>query len=246
MSAYEFLPASYDRLTNDVAYDEIWSYIKKLFLRFGVKPQAVVDLACGTGTLSWLMQKEGLAVTGVDMSEEMLTVASSKFPESGNRPRFVRAKMQRFSLPEPVDAVISCLDSVNYLTKPEDFRKTICRVYDALCSGGVFVFDMNTPLKFRQLDGQVFLDEDDDVYCVWRAEFCENTHIMTYGMDIFRRTVKVWRRYQEEHQEYAYEPAEVMKWLADAGFGKICCFGDRTTVQPEEEEQRIYIACMKE
>ena len=104
----------------------------------------------------------------------MLAEAEQKaqaLPE--NRPFFICQPMQRLRLAEPVDAVICALDSLNYVTKPADCRKTFRRVYDALTPGGLFVFDINTPAKLRGLDGQVFLDETDDTYCVWRTEFDE-------------------------------------------------------------------------
>ena len=117
----------------------------------------------------------------------MLAEAEQKaqaLPE--NRPFFICQPMQRLRLAEPVDAVICALDSLNYVTKPADCRKTFRRVYDALTPGGLFVFDINTSAKLRGLDGQVFLDETDDTYCVWRTEYDEKKRLCYYGMDIFR------------------------------------------------------------
>ena len=149
-------------------------------------------------------------------------------------------------LAEPVDAVICALDSLNYVTKPADCRKTFRRVYDALTPGGLFVFDINTPAKLRGLDGQVFLDETDDTYCVWRTEFDEKKRLCYYGMDIFRLEGEHWQRSFEEHIEYAYEPAELQQWLAEAGFTRIRSYGDRVLRAPKEAEQRIYFSAKKE
>ena len=142
--------------------------------------------------------------------------------------------MQRLRLAEPVDAVICALDSLNYVTKPADCRKTFRRVYDALTPGGLFVFDINTPAKLRGLDGQVFLDETDDTYCVWRTEYDEKKRLCYYGMDIFRLEGEHWQRSFEEHIEYAYEPAELQQWLAEAGFTRIRSYGDRVLRAPAD------------
>ena len=248
MSVYEALASSYDRLTDDVAYEAVLNYLESLFHKLEVKPESVLDLACGTGSLSVLLAQRGYRVLGADISEDMLAVAYEKSMamEGENRPYFIHQSMQKLRLPYEVDCVVCCLDSLNYLTEPEDCRKAIRRVYDALAPGGVFLFDVNTPLKLRSMDGQVFLDEDDDVYCVWRASWSEEERICAYGMDIFQRTGKLWHRSAEEHLEYAYEPDQLRSYLEEAGFTNITVYGDRTMLPPEEGEQRIYFTACKE
>lgn len=247
MIAYETLAACYDRLTNDVPYPRIASFAQNLLTERGIAPRSVLDLACGTGAMSVLLAQAGYEVIGVDMSEEMLTMASEKAVAlSDNRPFFVRQRMQRLRLPQTVDWVFSGLDSINYLTDPEDCRETFRRVYDALSPGGAFLFDINTPEKFRAMDGQIFLDEDDDVFCVWRSEFDEKTRICTYGMDIFQRQGRHWERSQEEHLEYAYEPAQLVEYLTEVGFTRVEQFGDLRPEQPKAGEQRIYFLASKE
>lgn len=247
MIAYETLAASYDRLTNDVPYPRIASFAQNLLTDRGISPRSVLDLACGTGAMSVLLAQAGYRVIGVDMSEEMLTMASEKaMALSDNRPFFVRQRMQRLRLPQPVDWVFSGLDSINYLTNPLDCQETFRRVYAALEPGGAFLFDINTPEKLRAMDGEIFLDEDDDVFCVWRSEFNESTRICTYGMDIFQRRGRHWERSQEEHLEYAYTPAELLEYLQDAGFTRIEQFGDLRAEPPKEGEQRIYFLAIKE
>lgn len=170
MSCYEALAASYDGLTRDIPYEKYLRFFKSLLKQYGVKPKTVLDLACGTGSLSVLLAKSGYAVLGVDRSEDMLTVAAEKAMElEENQPFFVAQPMQRLRLPQPVDACVCALDSINYVTKPQDVQKTFCRIYESLRPGGLFVFDINTPYKLESLDGQVFLDETEDSYCVWRA-----------------------------------------------------------------------------
>ena len=247
MSAYESLAASYDALTYDIPYERILTFWQKLCARQKADVRTVLDLACGTGSLSMLLAKRGYRVLGVDLSEDMLAEADQKAAAmEGNRPFFVCQPMQRLRLPETVDAVICCLDSINYLRKPTDCQKTFRRVYDALTHGGVFVFDINTPQKLRALDGQVFLDETDDTYCVWRAQFAEKKRLCFYGMDIFQRKGEHWLRSFEEHVEYAYEPEELTAWLYDAGFTDVRQYGDLRMHAPEPDEQRIYFSAKKE
>ena len=247
MSAYESLAASYDALTYDIPYERILTFWQKLCARQKADVRTVLDLACGTGSLSVLLAKRGYRVLGVDLSEDMLAEADQKTAAmEGNRPFFVCQPMQRLRLPETVDAVICCLDSINYLRKPTDCQKTFRRVYDALTHSGVFVFDINTPQKLRALDGQVFLDETDDTYCVWRAQFAEKKRLCFYGMDIFQREGEHWLRSFEEHVEYAYEPEELTAWLYDAGFTDVRQYGDLRMHAPEPDEQRIYFSAKKE
>ncbi len=247
MNAYTSLAGAYDRLTYDVAYEQIWTFLETLLHAKNRQPKTVLDLACGTGSMCLVLAKKGYRVIGVDCSEEMLTEAAQKAQElEEGMPFFVCQRMERLRLPEPVDCVICCLDSMNYVTNPEDCRKAIARVYTALKPGGMFLFDINSEAKLRALDGQVFLDEDDDVYCVWRAEFDREENICYYGIDLFRREGEHWLRSFEEHREYAYSVAQLEHYLREAGFVDICFYGDRKMTPPEETEQRIFITACKE
>ena len=247
MSAYQSLAISYDRLTRDVPYGEIFSFIQAILAERGIAPRSAVDLACGTGSLSVLLAKAGYRVTGVDMSEQMLTMASEKaWALPGNRPFFVRQRMQRLALPEPVELVVSCLDSINYLTRPADCQETFRRVYQALAPGGAFIFDVNTPETLQAMDGQIFLDEDDDVYCVWRGEFDPASRLCRYGMDLFQRQGRLWHRSWEEHMEYAYPLDDLERYLTQAGFQGVRRLGDRRLAPPEPGEQRVYFYAEKE
>ncbi len=247
MSSYESLAVSYDRLTNDVDYGAVLEFLEAILEREGVKPQSVLDLACGTGSLSMLLAERGYSVLGADASAEMLSVAYDKAAElTENRPFFVLQPMQKLKLPNTVDWVACTLDSLNYLTEPKDCEAAIRRVYKALAKGGIFTFDVNSVYKLRSLDDQVFLDEDDDVYCVWRAAFDEKANTLDYGMDIFQRHGQVWVRSQEEHREYAYSIGQLTEYLHKAGFKRIKVYGDRLLEAPGPEELRIYFSAIKE
>ena len=210
-----------------------------------ITPRTAVDLACGTGSVSVLLAQRGLQVTGVDMSEEMLSQAYMKAVDSGVSIRFVKQRLQDLRLLRGVDLAVCALDSMDYIIDPSDCQKAIKAIYKALNPGGCFIFDVNTPEKLRKMDGQVFLDEDDDVYCVWRGEFNENTNICSYGMDLFQRFGDRWQRSFEEHNEYAYSQQQLVAYLREAGFTHVRVYGDRRFESPRSDEQRIYLKARK-
>ena len=245
MDAYHNLAVSYDRLTSDVDYEATVDFYYEILKQEGLSPRTAVDLACGTGSVTAILARKGLQVTGVDLSEEMLTVASQKAGEAGLSPWFICQSLQQLRLPRAVDLAVCALDSLDYITDPNDCAEAIWRTYKALNPGGIFIFDVNTPEKLRAMDGQVFLDEDDDVYCVWRGEFDEETNICSYGMDLFQREGDAWYRSFEEHREYAYSSEQLVGYLKAAGFCKIQVYADRRFETPREGEQRIYIKARK-
>ena len=245
MNAYENLAKSYDRLTNDVDYGAAVDFYWQLLSQEGLNPRTAVDLACGTGSVALLLAQKGLQVTGVDLSEDMLCQANQKAQEQGTDVLFVCQPLQKLRLPRGVDLAVCALDSLDYITDPADCRQAIARVYKVLNPGGCFIFDVNTPQKLRAMDDQVFLDEDDDVYCVWRGEFDEDTNICTYAMDLFQRQGSRWLRSYEEHREYAYSQEQLTQYLKDAGFTRIEVFADRRLEAPGPDEQRIYFKARK-
>ncbi len=243
MNAYENLAASYDRLTEDVDYEAVVAFYEAILQRLNIKPRTAVDLACGTGSVTAILAQRGLQVIGVDMSEEMLTVAQGKCQDLPAM--FVCQRLQELALLRGVDLAVCALDSLDYILNPADCQEAICRTYKALNPGGVFIFDVNTPEKLRAMDGQVFLDEDDDVYCVWRGAFDGDTNICTYGMDLFQRQGESWQRSFEVHQEYAYSIPQLTAFLKNAGFTDIQVYGDRRMGSPMETDQRIYFSARK-
>lgn len=245
MGAYHALAASYDRLTNDVDYAAIVDFYFEILNREGLKPRTAADLACGTGSVTAILAKRGLRVIGVDMSEEMLTVAQQKSVELECPPQFICQPLEKLHLCRGVDMAVCALDSLDYITSPDACAEAIRRVYKALNPGGIFLFDVNTPEKLRAMDGQIFLDEDDDVYCVWRGEFDESSNICSYGMDLFQRHGSLWERSFEEHREYAYSQEQLAGYLKAAGFTHIAVYGDRRLGAPGEGEQRIYFKARK-
>ncbi|MGM9605651.1 MAG: class I SAM-dependent DNA methyltransferase [Faecousia sp.] len=245
MGAYEALAASYDRLTCDVDYDATVNFYFEILKREGVHPRSAADLACGTGSVTALLAQRGLPVIGVDLSEEMLTVAQQKTQALSPRPLFLCQDLAELYLPRAVDLAVCALDSLDYITNPARCAAAVRRIYKILNPGGVFIFDVNTPEKLRAMDGQIFLDEDEDVFCIWRGEFDEKANICSYGMDLFQREGRVWRRSFEEHREYAYSQSQLTGFLKTAGFTGIRIYGDRTFAPPQQGAQRIYFSARK-
>ena len=245
MDAYHALAASYDRLTNYVDYEATVEFYMEILRREGLSPRTCADLACGTGSVTKILAEKGYDVIGVDLSEEMLTEAFQKVQDMANPPRFICQNLRNLYLPRGVDMAVCALDSLDYITNPDDCAEAIRRTYKALNPGGIFIFDVNTPEKLRAMDGQVFLDEDDDVYCVWRGEFDEETNICSYAMDLFQRSGDVWQRSFEEHCEYAYSEQQLRGYLKAAGFTHIEVYADRKFEAPAAGEQRIYFKARK-
>ncbi len=245
MNAYHNLAASYDSLTLDVDYDAIVSFYLSILKKEGVSPRTAADLACGTGSVAVRLARIGMQVTAVDMSEEMLCVAAQKAGDMDNSPLYICQKLQNLKLPRGVDLAVCALDSMDYILDPADCQKAIERVYKALNPGGVFIFDVNTPEKLQAMDGQVFLDENEDTFCVWRGEFDRQTNICSYGMDLFQRQGGLWKRSFEEHREYAYSQQQLVEYLKNAGFTGIEVFGDRRMTPPDERDLRIYLKARK-
>ena len=244
MNAYTALARFYDSLTGDVPYERMADYYESVFRR---KKQVttVLDLACGTGTLTSLLARRGYEMIGTDASAEMLAVAAEKAWELPVRPLLLHQAMEDLDLYGTVDAAVCALDSVNYVP-PDKLREAFRRVFMFLEPGGIFVFDIHTPSRLRALDGDIFVDETEDVFCVWRAEFDVSIEACRYGMDLFSREGRKWVRSREEHVEYAYETPALEKLLLDAGFARIEIRGDLTGLPPSDGDLRLFITAEKE
>lgn len=240
MSRYDALADSYDAMMTDAAYEKRARWLEKLFRESSIPVRTVLDLACGTGTIACLLAERGYQVTATDASEEMLTQAMSKAAAlEENTPLFLLQSMPRLRLLEPVDAVVSTLDSLNYLTREKDLRETFRRVYRWLKPGGAFLFDVNTPYKLRRMDGQLYMDETEDSFCVWRTFFSERTRICTYQVDLFQaREDGAWERSFEEHREKAWSLEQLRGFLAEAGFDAVTVTGDLSRRPPRPDEDR--------
>lgn len=239
MSAYDALAASYDGLMADGDYRRRAAFLDRRLKKSAAPVRTVLDLACGTGTIACLLAGRGYEVLASDGSEEMLTQAAAKAAGLARPPLFLLQPMPKLRLAEPVDAVVSTLDSLNYLTRERDLRETFRRVRRWLRPGGPFLFDVNTPYKLRRMDGELYMDETEDSVCVWRTFFSEKRQICTYQVDLFRlRPDGAWDRSFEEHRERAWSEEEIRRCLAEAGFASVRLTGDLTERAPRADEDR--------
>lgn len=230
MSCYGPLAAWYDQLTGDVPYSEFADFYEAEFRRSGGEFRLLLDLCCGTGTLTCLLSERGYEMIGVDSSVDMLMQAREKAAELGQNILFLCQDASELDLYGTVDAAICSLDGMNYLpgnTLPELFDRL--RLF--VRPGGLVIFDIRPADWLRSLDGEIFVDENDDVLCIWRADFDQDEGAIVYGMDIFNRQGRLWRRSSEEHLEYAHSEEYLRAVMEKAGFEDIrftddCPHGD--------------------
>lgn len=248
MGSYEFLADSYDQLTADVRYAAWADYLEKHFRKSAIPVRTVLDLACGTGSLSAELALRGYEMIGVDQSAEMLAVAAEKCRDlPGIAPIFLNQPMEKLDLYGTIDACVCCLDSINYVITPAALRRAFARVHLFLMPGGLFVFDVKPPEILEGADGEVYLDETEDTYCVWRADYSRRRRVLTYGMDIFRlRENDVWERGEEVHEEYAYTLEELEQYLREAGFTEVRRWGNLKLRPPRPGEERVFFTARKE
>ena len=249
MNCYDALAGTYDALTGDVEYEKRADYLEKLFQKSHIPVHTVLDLACGTGSLTWELARRGYEMIGADLSSDMLAQAANKADDDVDIPPiFLCQSMDKLDLYGTIDACVCCLDSVNYVTSPKKLKKACERVHLFLMPGGLFIFDFNTPAKLQAMDGQVFLDETEDAYCVWRGEYSPRRRICSYFMDIFAldEETGLWDRGEELHEEYAYTPEELSQYLHEAGFRDVRQYGELSMRRPGTDEQRIFFVARKD
>lgn len=236
----------YDGLTLDVDYKKRTAYLLKLFKKYDKKPTLLLDLACGTGSFSNCFAESGIEVIGVDMSEEMLAVAREKSFDMGNDVLYLCQKAQELDLYGTVDGAVCCLDSLNHITDYRNFCKAISRVSLFLEEGSLFIFDLNTEYKHRNVLGDnVFVIETEDVYCVWVNKFKEKNCTVDISLDFFVKDGENYYRESEQFSERAYSLEEVEKALQKAGLQLVEIFDDGTEKPLEATGERAIFVTRK-
>ncbi|MEG2000898.1 MAG: class I SAM-dependent methyltransferase [Evtepia sp.] len=244
MIEYAALANCYDALTTDVNYEAWADYLEKRFRRSRHKIHTVLDLACGTGTLSLILAERGYEMIGVDCSPEMLSQASEKVAQCVEKPIFLCQSMEKLDLYGTVDACICMLDSVNHVTNPKKLKRAFERVHLFLEPGGIFIFDCLTERHFEEINHGLFIGETDTAYCVWRSELQKK--LCTYEMDIFQKDGTAWQRGHDSVLEYAYSLETLTEFLEQAGFCNIHKYGNlKLTKSPTAEEERVFFSAEK-
>ena len=246
MAGYEEVFARYyDALTADVDYRGHGAYLKRLAEQYGGRFRLVLDLACGTGSLAVELARLGAEVIAVDGSQEMLTQAMNK--SAGVTPPilYLCQDMEELDLYGTVDTTLCTLDSLNHLPDRESLRRVFHRVRLFTEPGGLFLFDMNTPYKHREvLGGAAFVREAGEVCCVWQNTLDPQDDSVEILLDFFvREGGNRYRRYSESFRECAYPQEEIRELLEGEGFRLLELRGDYTDAPPGPAEERIvYIA----
>ena len=242
MSAcYGPLALRYDALTGDVPYDTMTDWYETALTRCGRAVHTVLDLCCGTGTVSLALARRGYELISADASPEMLSMFQQKvfdLPETVIPPMLLCQRAEELDLNDTVDAAFCCLDGFNYLS-PSLLPEVLRRLRLFISPGGMLCFDFLSPEHMRSLDGECFVDEGDDMLCLWRASV-ENDQLR-YGMDIFRARGRLWSREQEEHTEYIHQPETLRQLLEAAGFEDVRLYSDG----PQHEEGRLFLSARR-
>ncbi len=248
MEQYSAIAAVYDRLNDELDYASWADFIEGLFSRFGVSKGALVlDLCCGTGRMTEELARRGYDMTGVDLSEEMLAEATEKARHAGLDILYLCQDMRDFELYGSVGAVVSCLDSLNYLTSTKDLAKTFALVHNYLDPNGLFVFDMNTPHRLREEYGErCYVLEDDGVYCGWRNVYHPKTGCCDFYLTVFTENEDgTYTRSDEAQRERAYARRTIEGLLEKAGFEVVYVSGGYGGEAPRETDERWYFAARK-
>lgn len=245
MAQYETFAQYYDTLICDVDYAARAVYFDKVITKFGGSRGIMLDIACGTGSLSFELERLGYDVIGADLSEEMLAIANEKRYECHSKALFLNQSMQQLDLYGTVDAAVCALDSINHITDREELVKGFEKISLFLHPEGVFVFDVNTIFKHEHiLANETFVYECEDVYCVWQNEYQSDTRCVDIYLDFFIECKDGrYERQEESFSERAYSDAELREMLKAVGLQVVACY-DSDTFEPvrPDSQRAVYVA----
>lgn len=247
MAAYEDFASIYDTLMDDFDYPSWAEYYMQLMARMGVVPKKMCECACGTGSLTVEFAREGIRMTGVDISESMLELAQKKARLKGVRAMFVCQDMCLLQLPRPVEALLCTCDGINYLTRDDRVKAFFERAHASIKKGGVFAFDFSSPHKIKNVLGDGFFGEErDDVAYLWSNRLDEKDQTVTMDLTFFvHQGDELYRRFSETHVQKAHDPMHLKAMLENCGFEDVRIYGDKTFEAPGETENRIHMAAIR-
>ena len=245
MSAYSGFACVYGKLQRGVDYGQMCTFTEDALERHGIKGRSVLDLACGDGALLECMLGRGWDVTGADASAQMLCEADARLFAKGLSCLLLCQPMQELDLYGTVNAAVCTLDSVNHLGSIGDFTKTLGRLHLFIEPGGLFIFDVNTLYKHREvLSNNCFVYDTEEAFCVWQNELDNGSSDVNITLDIFvPRQSGVYSRISEEFTERYFSPEELESALNKAGFTVLELYGGYGCEPVTEQAQRaVYIA----
>lgn len=259
MEAYTDFARVYDVFMDEVPYGEWADFLAELIEKYGVsRPQAgkrqeetpldseknlVLDLGCGTGTLTELLYRKGYDMIGVDNSEEMLGIALEKKEESGSDILYLCQDMREMDLYSTVGTVVCVCDCVNYLLEDDEVKETFALVNNYLYPGGLFIFDFNTVYKYGQVIGDAVIAENrDDCSFIWENYYHDEEKINEYDLTLFvREEGERFRRFTETHFQRGYTLEEMKRFVEKAGMEPVLFLDADTHKAPSRESERIYV-----
>lgn len=242
MDTYKDFAYVYDRLmTQDVDYDKWCDYLENLFAKHGCEPDSICELACGTGNITSRLESRGYDITGVDISHDMLTIAAEKL----RRIKLVRADMAKFQPETEYDTVLCMIDGVNYVISPKSLYKTFKNVRAMLKQDGVFIFDVSTQYKLRNILGnETFIHSEYDVFYSWQNHYIERYNMSDMLLNFFvRENDDSYRRFEERHLQRGYTQSELTQLLNRAGFINVSVYAELTFDAPCDDSERIVFVC---
>ena len=245
MEAYTSFAQVYDLFMDNVPYEEWSKYIIGLLNEYGISEGLMLDLGCGTGKLTRLLAKAGFDMIGVDNAEEMLEIAREAGYEDENVPDilYLLQDMREFELYGTVRAVVSICDSMNYILEEEDLLTVFKLVNNYLDPKGLFIFDLNTIYKYRELLGETTISENrEEGSFIWDNYFDEEEQINEYDLTLFiREEGDLYRKYEETHYQRAYELETVKNLIEQAGMEFVAAYDAFTKEPVKADSERIYV-----
>ncbi len=276
MEAYTDFAQVYDEFMDETPYEEWCAFLVGMLKKYGVNQDngsermtetssgrrlskqaawnfrqernTILDLGCGTGTLTELLARKGYDMIGVDNAQEMLQIAMDKRDRSGLDILYLLQDMREFELYGAVGAVISVCDSINYLLEEEDILQTFRLVQNYLYPGGVFIFDFNTVYKYANIIGDATIAENrEDCSFIWENYYHEEEEINEYDLTIFvrNRGEELFQRFQETHYQRGYQLEQMRRLVEDAGLRVLETLDADTHDGVTPESERIYIVAKK-
>lgn len=248
---YGLLAPYYDLWNADLDYSRWADGIEEAFLKhFAGKVDAVLDLGCGSGRMTVELARRGYDMIGVDLSSEMLNIAREKAIENGvdERILWLCQPMQGFELYGTVEAVVCCLDSINHLPSLSELRECFALVHNYLVPGGLFLFDVNSPYKFKNIYGNhTYTFEDKNAVCIWQNEYSENSKSVFFDITLFTQEKNgLYRRDNDFCREKMYTERILRRELAAAGFTTLSVGDDPYTEGTTKTSERLYFAARAE
>ncbi len=244
--SYDDFSRFYDLLTDNVEYEKRADYFCRLLSMCGINGGIMLDLACGTGSISVAMADRGFDVIGVDSSIGMLNAARRKVYESGKDILLLNQSMDELDLFGTIDCAVCVLDSINHLDDEEQVRDTFEKVSLFMNPGGAFAFDVNTLYKHKNiLADNAFVYDLDELYCVWQNSYNEEDGSVDIDIDFFEEEDGAYYRSSESFTEQAYELDDISRWLEEAGFEVVGIYDDMTTESVTPETQRAVFLAKK-